>query len=219
MPIIFASPPTSSHARRLCPLPVPAARSTAFPADALRGFAPSAAPRVGAGWAAVVLVTAGLLALAVSPPWLPPSLAAGVRAAFAFTCHQIDGRSFHVHDIAFAVCQRCTGLYAGLALGALVWPLARTGVERWLAPRVLPVLLVACMPLGIDWALGATGLWANTPLSQAATGAVLGVVAGLLAARGASQRVGPPGAGLSDAAGPASHAAVAAGLPGAVTSS
>lgn len=145
---------------------------------------------VGAGWAAVVLVTMALFALAVSPPWLPKGLADGVRLAFALACHQLDERSFHVHDIAFAVCQRCTGLYTGLALGALLWPLASRAVERLLAPRVLTVLLAACVPLGIDWALGATGLWVNTPVSQSLTGAFFGVVAGMLAGRGAGQVTG-----------------------------
>ena len=149
-------------------------------------------PRVSTGWATALAVVALLLALAVSPPWLPPAVGAAVHAAFALVCHQLDGRSFHAHGlherpVAFAVCHRCTGIYAGLVAGVLAWPLARNAVERWMSPRVVVILGLACVPIGIDWALGATGLWANTAASQALTGGVFGAVAGLLAARGAAQ--------------------------------
>ncbi len=121
------------------------------PASALPSGAPDGAradvlgetwevPRVSTGWAVALVVVAVLLALAVSPPWLPRGVGAAVHAAFALVCHQIDGRSFHAHGVAFAVCHRCTGIYAGLVVGVLAWPLVRDAVERWMSPRVVGVL-------------------------------------------------------------------------------
>ena len=71
------------------------------------------------------------------------------------------------------MCQRCTGLGAGFALGVLVWPrLRRAGA--WLAanPRWVLAFMV---PLGIDWAAP------NTPVSRFATGLLAGFPVALLA--------------------------------------
>ena len=135
-------------------------------------------------WGAALAVTTAVLGLVVAPPWLPEAVRTVVHEGFAVLCHQMPSRSFHAHGVAFAVCHRCTGIYAGLVVGVLVWPLVRHWVERTIGPRVRLVLGLAVAPLGVDWALGFFGLWSNTPASQAATGAVFGVVAGLLLARG-----------------------------------
>ncbi len=135
-------------------------------------------------WGVTLAATVLVLALAVAPPWLPEGVRAVVHDGFSAVCHQMASRSFHAHGVAFAVCHRCTGIYAGLVVGVLAWPLVRTWGERTLAPRVPLALGLATLPLSIDWALGFFGLWENTPPSQATTGAVFGVVAGLLLARG-----------------------------------
>jgi hypothetical protein len=49
--------------------------------------------------------------------------------------------------------------------------------------RAAVLFFLALLPTSVDWALGATGLWANTPASRIGTGAVLGLVAGLLIGR------------------------------------
>lgn len=97
-----------------------------------------------------------------------------VYGAFGFLCHQISERSFHIEGHSFAVCARCTGLYAGFAMGVLIYPLARS-LRQLETPRRL-WLLAACVPILIDWSLGFFHFWENTHLSRFATGAFLGAV-------------------------------------------
>src|SRR5205085_7886478 len=76
-----------------------------------------------------------------------------------------------------AVCARCAGVYAGVAVGVLCYPLVRS-----LARTDMPArrwLLLAALPMCVDFTLGLTGLWANTHTSRALTGALLGAVAAL----------------------------------------
>lgn len=157
-------------------------------------YVPQSAPRVGAlrrplvAWGVMAsssLLVVGLIVAA------PLALAHGyngfahpVYDLFGYLCHQIPGRSFQLEGHSFAVCARCTGLYMGFALAVLCFPLARS-VRDARAPRRLWLLLGA-VPITIDFALGFSGIWANTHLSRFATGALLGatcafyVVPGLL---------------------------------------
>ena len=48
--------------------------------------------------------------------------------------------------------------------------------------RQLLWLALSAVPTGLDWLLGATGAWANTPASRLGTGAVVGAVAGAILA-------------------------------------
>jgi uncharacterized membrane protein len=98
-----------------------------------------------------------------------------VYQIFSFVCHQIPERSFHLEGHQFGVCSRCTGLYAGFAVAALIYPLARslhrtdTPARRW--------LILATLPLVTDFALGYFSIWENTQLSRFLTGALLSSVA------------------------------------------
>ena len=96
-----------------------------------------------------------------------------IYSAFARVCHQLPERSFHLWQHQLAVCARCTGIYIGFACGAAIYPLGRAG---WRMPH-RRWLILAAGPMVIDWALGFTGLWENTHLSRAITGALFGVVA------------------------------------------
>lgn len=173
--------------------PVPCAMPPALPLSAPTARAPL--PPVTWRWAASVAAAAAVLTVAMSPPWLPEAFAVEVMHAFRTLCHQMPSRSFQVHGVSVAVCHRCTGIYAGVVAGALVWPLLRGPVERIVAPRVPAVLAASVAPLGIDWGLTFFGLWENTPLTQTATGALAGVVAGVLLARGFAPR--PSRAGVA----------------------
>lgn len=130
------------------------------------------------GAAALMLVWMGMIVLA---PWAEAhgyhALAATIYRAFDPLCHQISERSFHLEGHAFAVCARCTGLYAGLAAGIIFYPLARSlkrtdTPSRWW-------LIVAAVPISVNWSLGFFGIWANTHFSRFLTGALLGVTCAL----------------------------------------
>jgi uncharacterized membrane protein len=66
-------------------------------------------------------------------------------------------------------------LYAGFAVAALIYPLARS-LQRTDTPSRL-WLILATLPLVIDFALGYFSIWENTHLSRFFTGALLSSVA------------------------------------------
>jgi uncharacterized membrane protein len=160
-------------------LPMPEAISEYFPQLARDAESARRARAAWAAWAAVLACAAVLVALAVAAPLLRARGAAVtsqlVYAFFHAACHQIPERSFHVGGYAFAVCARCFGIYVGALLGVAAYPLARAVVRtdaperRW--------LLLAAVPTAIDFALGVTGVWANTHWSRFSTGLLLGAAA------------------------------------------
>lgn len=100
-----------------------------------------------------------------------------IYQAFSRVCHQIPERSFYIAGHPLAVCARCTGLYIGLAAGVLLFPLLRSLRSTETPARFW--LFAAAAPMGIDFLLGFSGIWANTHLSRFVTGALLGAVAAL----------------------------------------
>lgn len=110
-----------------------------------------------------------------------PAAAASGHETIAFViyrglhavCHQMPERAFSLMGHPLAVCARCSGIYAGFALGVLLYPLgARRLPSNWSPHRKW--LILALAPTTIDFTLGITGLWANTHLSRSLTGAWLG---------------------------------------------
>ena len=130
-------------------------------------------------WALTAAMALAVLVLIVAAPLTQSGNHAGfasaIYKAFSFVCHQIPERSFHIAGHQFAVCSRCTGLYAGFALAALIYPLARS-LRRSNTPRRI-WLILAAVPLLIDFALGYFSIWENTQLSRFLTGALLSSVA------------------------------------------
>ena len=104
-----------------------------------------------------------------------PFWALTIYRAFSYVCHQIPERSFFIAGHPFAVCSRCTGLYAGFAAATFAYPLVRS-LRQTEAPA-RKWLFLAAAPLAIDFAVGYFGIWENTHSSRFATGALLGVVA------------------------------------------
>lgn len=139
-------------------------------------------------WAAAAALVLGFVSLVV----VAPAARAGGHSLSAFflyemfgrVCHQISERAFYLAGHPFAVCARCTGIYFGFAAGVLLYPLVRS-LNRTDAPA-RKWLLVAAAPAALDFALGLAGVWENTHVSRALTGALLGlavsfyVVPGLL---------------------------------------
>jgi uncharacterized membrane protein len=131
---------------------------------------------VWAGTSGLSLIILGLIVAApIAQAHGYSQFAAALYQTFSFVCHQIPERSFHLEGHQFGVCSRCTGLYAGFAVAALIYPLARslqrtdTPARRW--------LILATLPLVIDFALGYFSIWQNTHLSRFLTGALLSSVA------------------------------------------
>ena len=138
-------------------------------------------PETRLGWALALAGTALLAGLAALPPWLPEGGAALLRQGYVLLCHQLPERSAHVHGVPFALCHRCFGIAAGLVAGVLTAPLLfglAPRVGRAVRRRIGPLLGLSVLPLGVDWALGAFGIWANTPLSRSLTGGLFGLAAG-----------------------------------------
>lgn len=92
-----------------------------------------------------------------------------------YFCHQIPERSFFIAGHPFAVCARCTGIYAGFAAATLAYPLFKS-LRQTTAPA-RKWLFIAAAPLGIDWAVEFFGVWPNTHTSRFLTGALLGATA------------------------------------------
>ena len=125
------------------------------------------------------------VALAVVVVWLllivlPPIFAAnGLKSAsaplyhfYGFICHQIPARSFHIFDQQLAVCSRCFGVYFGLFVGLIAYPLWRDIDNIEPLPRLW--LFASMVPIGIDWSLGVFDIWENTHASRFITGLILG---------------------------------------------
>lgn len=129
-------------------------------------------------WATVSLIGLLLLLAIVGAPSIAdghPTLAAAIYKLFSYLCHQISDRSFHIAGHQFAVCSRCTGLYVGFALTAIAYPLMRP--LRKATPPPLVWLILAAIPIAVDFSLGYFNIWANTQASRFATGFVLSAVA------------------------------------------
>lgn len=141
-------------------------------------------------WALASAGVAALVAVVLAAPLVGEGGAA-VRAAFSHVCHQMPDRSLWLGGGPVALCHRCLGVLAGLAVGTVAAPFvprlralggARAG--RWLA--------AAAAPMAVDWLVGAAGVWANTPASRLATGALFGVAAGLFLAEALLRRAPRP---------------------------
>ena len=129
------------------------------------------------------LISAATVTFLVSMIFVAPVAAAGGHPAFAeviyhafgIFCHQRPDRSYFIEGHKLGVCARCTGLYGGFAITLLLYPLLRSLRNNVNPPR--EYLLLAAIPLGIDFSLTFFGVWENTHTSRLVTGALLGSVA------------------------------------------
>jgi uncharacterized membrane protein len=130
-------------------------------------------------WLFVASAALAVLAFIVGAPLALASgrgqLAASIYQSFSHLCHQLPERSYFIAGHPFAVCARCTGIYAGFAAAAVLYPIARSLRHIEAPPRKW--LFIAAAPLAIDFAIEFSGVWHNTHSSRLVTGALLGSVA------------------------------------------
>src|SRR6266545_1177861 len=71
-------------------------------------------------WFIVALGSLAVMSLIIGAPLTInagyPTWGLAIYRAFSYVCHQIPERSFFIAEHQFAVCARCTGLYAGFPL-------------------------------------------------------------------------------------------------------
>ena len=129
------------------------------------------------GWFISLLASFFLLALAALPPFVSEGAGSILMELFAGVCHQLPSRSPHIDEVAFAVCHRCFGAYAGFPVAVLLFG---TFKGSWpFTSRTAPFfLLIAVLPASIDWLVGILGIWENTPTSRILTGGIMGCAGG-----------------------------------------
>jgi hypothetical protein len=107
--------------------------------------------------------------------------AAAVYAIGGAVCHQLPDRSFFAWGRQLPVCARCTGIYAGAALAAVVFAVIRASRREppgWFAGRAsrrragLAALVLNALTLVYEWTTGAT----PSNAIRAAAGFTLGAV-------------------------------------------
>ena len=126
----------------------------------------------------IALAAVAWLALLVTSPFGPTSLAALTYGVGSFICHQIPERSFHLGAFQLPVCARCLGIYAGFALTASVHEV--TSAARLSRPRMLTsssarwVFVVGALPTAMTLVLEWTGVWLGSNVVRAFAGFALG---------------------------------------------
>ena len=116
-------------------------------------------------WLISTLVVFALVSLIVVAPLTADShIATSIYRGFAAFCHQLPERSYFIAGHKLAVCSRCTGVYAGFALTLLLYPLMRPLRTTDWPPPVW--LVLAAVPMAIDFGLTFLGIWENTHSSQ-----------------------------------------------------
>ena len=130
-------------------------------------------------WFACVVIASLVIALVfIAPVALAnnhSAIALTIYRAFSKVCHQQPERSFFVAGYPLAICARCTGLYAGFTLSIILYPLIVPLSRTFTPPRKW--LILAALPLAVDFGVNFLGIWTNTHSSRFLTGFVLGSVA------------------------------------------
>jgi len=137
------------------------------------------------GWRVALTVIVGVVGAALLPPVMGETGRDVIMHAFSGVCHQLPERSAHIGGVPLALCDRCLGIYGGVALGILAFP-AMPGMAYRLHRRAGMLLVVALTPLALDWAGPVIGTWPNVPWSRAVTGLLFGAAAGVLVGRAAA---------------------------------
>lgn len=121
----------------------------------------------------VVILGASLLcswaiAQGASPKW---------RLPFRILCHGLPQRSLEAWGETMPICARCSGIYAGLLAGIMIFALM-----PWINERLMKiVLLLSVVPMGIDGVTQTMGLRESMNPLRIATGLAAGLAFGIWA--------------------------------------
>jgi uncharacterized membrane protein len=135
-------------------------------------------------WVLSFAVIAGV-ALVLAAPILPRWPAAIVYGVASLVCHQRPERSFYWGPVQFAVCARCTGLYAGAALGAVAAVIAGHARLAAAVPAIRRALVIAAIPTAATVAAEWMGMWAPSHAVRALAGLPLGAATAITLAAAA----------------------------------
>ncbi|HUN65881.1 MAG TPA: DUF2085 domain-containing protein [Bacteroidota bacterium] len=124
---------------------------------------------------AAALWCALIIAAPVLAAWGVPA-AADIYRFFRPVCHQDAARSFFLTGHPFAVCIRCTAVYAGFFAALIAAPFVPPVRPR----STLPFWLIGVSPMLIDVAADLTGLHEAGVLTRTFTGALFGLTAGFV---------------------------------------
>ena len=121
-------------------------------------------------WVGIIVsfLCTGMIALAIysasgGPVWLGD--------VFSDFCHQYSDRCYHIEGVALPVCVRCIWIYAGLAVGHILFIFLIPRSER------ITRLLIGVMVLMVmDVLFEKVGLYENWFWSRAVTGFLFGLV-------------------------------------------
>ncbi len=141
-------------------------------------------PLLGAGMGWLALVLAPLLVLSTPPPWLPLVLWLGGAASLALLA--VGAAAGHGPAAWAGPPRHDANLVATRSPTVHRWIVAHLDTKAQghsMAGRLVSVWLMVCAGVALT-AVGVARLWGPVPVSAAAAGAGLAVVAGMLAAKG-----------------------------------
>ena len=135
-------------------------------------------------WIGGILLAPALADRALADPHAPASisgtpdlnmmaLASVLYDLYKPVCHQLSDRAFHLSGYPLAVCARCLGIYSGFLFGLIVYPFAFSLTRTDTPPRQW--LILALVPLGVDFFGGFVGAFENSSASRLITGLIAGV--------------------------------------------
>jgi uncharacterized membrane protein len=126
------------------------------------------------------------LTLIVTAPILPVPVAGALYAVGSFICHQRPERSFHLFAAQLPVCARCTGIYAGAALGSLLAAVsAPVRIRAVQAPARL-LLLAGGTPTLVTLVLEWSGAWLGSNVVRALAGLPIGIAVAFVVVQAAA---------------------------------
>jgi uncharacterized membrane protein len=92
---------------------------------------------------------------------------------FSGLCHQLSERSIHLFGHKLAVCARCSGVYFGMLLSTIAYPLLK-GLDNRRIPAKY-VIVGSVLPLALDGVTQLTGFRESSNLLRFGTGLVFGL--------------------------------------------